>query len=205
MTNNWWDHSYTRDNGGRWRYAADKTFVPGAKDLHAKDIWKPHSLGTEWVEFPALITRTPHYKWASQWWATTEEQPPPSRPGNAIISADEWHDQQNKIIGLSAPELAPHAMINTNQLAHMLGIAPRTASSYLARGYLPKATINIEHHPLWSVPVIVRTLRKQQPVAAPKAKRSNKGNTIREYPAELSRLIRELGLDEPDQYELDNE
>jgi hypothetical protein len=201
----WWESSYKREKGGRWRYLSDSTYVPGAKDLRSGDLWRPKTIGHDWVEFPAFITRTPEFEWARQWWNTDEEMPKPTHAGGAIISAAEWDQNRTQLLGLTAPELCAQHMLTTETLATMLNIAPKTLSAYVARSYLPQPTVHHQRHPLWSVPVVIRTL-----TVARNARLERERKALHKRPPKtvvvdnLDQLLAQLGLDEPDDYELEH-
>jgi hypothetical protein len=200
----WWEPWYRRETGGRWRYCIDSAYVPGARDLRAKDLWVPRRIGTKFVEFPLEIVRTPAFKWARHWWASTEELPK-TLSGGAVVTSEEWEARRDELVGLSAPELNAWVMLTVGGLAALLNQPEKTTTSYIARGYLPKATVHHDRHPLWSVPIVLRTLavmQKQRRITKPPVSSRNPDDGSS---PDLNAMLRTFNLDDPDDYELNEQ
>lgn len=71
------------------------------------------------------------------------------------VEAEEWIDRRDEVVSMTAPELAPHLLLDVAAIAAVLGIAASTVRTYVARGYLPPPTIEGLSFPVWSVPQIV--------------------------------------------------
>jgi hypothetical protein len=203
--NQWWSPWYRREDGirARWRYVADGAFVPGATDVRAEDLWRPKRIDSQWIEFPGLVVRTPQFKWATNWWSSSHEGPAPTSSGGAVISAEEWDLHKDKLIGLNAPELCAQNMLTTESLAHMMGVTTKTVSAFVTRGYVPKPTVHHTRLPLWSIPVVVRSLAATRLAREAKRRpvRDRTPTTVTESLDELLMRL-DLNLDEPDDFEL---
>jgi hypothetical protein len=171
----WWLEWYSRDRAARWRYKIDGALVPGAKDLRLRHICIPTALNDDWVEVNSdLIHSWPALNWARNHAANA---PVPRYNGGVAIARDEWELNRDTLIGLTAPELSVAMMLNTKALASLLGIQPKTVSAYVTRGYLVGPTFNSDRHPLWSVPVLTRHLRKSREARRERERRAEQRRT----------------------------
>jgi len=78
------------------------------------------------------------------------------------VEAEEWNDRRDEVVSMTAPELAPHLLLDVAAIAAVLGIAASTVRTYLARGYLSPPTIEGLSFPVWTVPQIVATLSSRR-------------------------------------------
>jgi hypothetical protein len=150
--NRWWVASYRLDSTSKWRYVADGERVPGARTLTLEGLWRPRQVNPDSVAFPVEVIRG----WQEFDWATSIVTPYGAR--EVLVDVGEWELHRDVVAGLTAPELTVAVMVGVNQLASLFHVQPKTVTSYVARGYLPAATFNRGRSPLWSIPVLTRTL-----------------------------------------------
>ncbi len=190
--NQWWTASYRLDSTSKWRYVANDERVPGARTLTVEGLWKPRQVNPDSVAFPVEVVRG----WQEFRWATSIVIPPGTN--EVLVDVGEWELHRDTVAGLTAPELTVAAMVGVNQLASLFRVHPKTVTSYVARGYLPAATFNRGRSPLWSIPVLTRTLaalrqthraprRPQTPSLAPTSERLSL--------AAIDELLGSLGID----------
>lgn len=121
------------------------------------------------------------------------------------VEAEEWNERRSEVVSMTAPELAPHLLLDVAAIAAVLGIAASTVRTYVARGYLPPPTIEGLSFPVWSVPQIVATLSARRgqgrpratpvrPHSAPRPRRGTEPMSLDDIDAALARL----GLDDTD-------
>jgi hypothetical protein len=190
--NRWWIASYRLDSTSKWRYVADGERVPGARTLTVEGLWRPRQVNPDSVAFPVEVIRG----WQEFGWAKSIVTPYGAR--EVLVEVGEWELHRDVVAGLTAPELTVAAMVGVNQLASLFHVQPKTVTSYVARGYLPAATFNRGRSPLWSIPVLTRTLaalritnrssrRPPAPSLAPTSERMSL--------AAIDELLGSLGID----------
>ena len=190
--NQWWSASYRLDSSSKWRYVADGDCVPGARTLTLEGLWKPRQVNPDSVAFPVEVVRG----WPEFRWATSIVTPYGAR--EVLVDVGEWELHRDVVAGLIAPELTVAAMVGVNQLASLFHVHPKTVTSYVSRGYLPAATFNRGRSPLWSIPVLTRTLAAlrhtyrapQRPPASSLAPTSERMSL-----AAIDELLGSLGID----------
>ena len=190
---NWWTASYRRDNAAVWRYVVDNARVPGAHTLTVEGLWKPRRISPDVVAFPVEVVRGwPEFKWATSI-AT------PYTASEVVVDAGEWELHRENVAGLTAPELTVAAMVGVSQLAALFRVRPKTVTAYVARGYLPAATFNRGRAPLWSIPVLARTLaalrQSHSPLRRPPRAVTPVLSTERMSLKAIDELLGSLGID----------
>lgn len=160
-------NGYLRDRAGRWRYESSGRYVPGGRDITLNTLWRfPRTDRGVSVPVAALIAR--ELAWCRPY-VSTAGVVTKGRTTAVIIPLADWDDQAALVLGMDAPELAAHRMVDVGRLAAMLGTTRSTVRAYEARGQLPPRTIEGFGGPLWSVAIIVEWLkgrRRDQPSAA---------------------------------------
>lgn len=164
---------YHRDRGGRWRYLDGGELVPGARDLTLDRIWR-FRRAQGCVLVPIELTGRGHLEapipelgWCSSVALGVTDAPRtqavdhPARHRHQEvwrIPIDEWCARAAAPLGLEAPELAIDRLLDVAGVARVAGIGQGTVRSYLHRGYLPGPVRVLGGSPLWSVPIVVRSL-----------------------------------------------
>lgn len=202
-------NGYRRDERGIWRYELTSKTVPGARDVTMGEYWRfrPEADGN--VHIPLLCIELS----ATLSWARHAEQAPTRAIWRGLslpavrVSAGEWADRVDEVVSMTAPELAPHLLVDVGMLATMLGISTSTVRTYVTRGYLPPPTIEGLSFPVWSVPQLVATLstrRGQGRARTAKGPRYTSSRSRTARPAlsidELDAVLAQLGVDDADDW-----
>lgn len=140
--------AYVRGTDGVWRYV-DGGQVPGATDLTLADL----------LPLTGTADDRPHRR------LVTREDLARLRELGAGIEAllvrrtdPEELRCGDVVVGMSAPELHPMAMLTVRDIAELAGISKATVDSYRYRGSLPEPQVVRGRTPLWSRPVVQRWL-----------------------------------------------
>lgn len=152
---------YQRHGRDRWRYEATARLVPGARDVTLASLYDfGRSPDGSSVLVPVLQARTePELAWVL-------ELDPPAKMGFELTTGDgrgrtvlevpagEWEGRAGRVIGLVAPELVPHRLLDIEGVARVAGVTPQTVSTYLARGRMPEPVGRLGNSPVWTRPQI---------------------------------------------------
>jgi hypothetical protein len=152
---------YHRDAKGKWRYDSTNTLVPGAKTLTLNRTYR-FARDADFIYVPAVRIRTDAaLQWATIFQTTLLAH---SAKGMVVVKVPlaDWEDWATQSSGITAPELAPQLLLDTNRLAEILDVAASTVRAYVLRGYLPTPTVQGLSSPLWSRAVIAHHLHKQR-------------------------------------------
>lgn len=144
--------NYRRDPDGTWRYTADGSPVPGARDLLLSEAYAPEPDGAGHRVVPRawLRLRPGHpLAWVHEYTAVGERGP-------VLVPEAEWRGRAATVIGMQAPELHPAHLLGVDEVAAVAGIAPVTVRAYLHRRQMPPPVARIAGSPVWSRPVVER-------------------------------------------------
>lgn len=81
-----------------------------------------------------------------EWFYVFNDEPVPG-------AGDYYRDNPRKV-ELAAPELFVHQMLDTDDVAEILGVDRKTVSRMLSRGSLPLPQFRLGNSPVWARPVI---------------------------------------------------
>lgn len=147
---------YRRDKAGVWRYDWGGT-VPGARDDCLARRYRFAAHGASAVRIPQHLCTQPDLEWVLDHdvgAATNTVRWHGVEAPAVIVLRQCWQSHAYVPLGLYAPELAPHALLDTERAALRLGVQPSTISSYRARRKFPEPQFVVSNSPLWSVPVL---------------------------------------------------
>ena len=142
---------YVRSAAGEWLYEWGAS-VPGARDVHLRDLFRfeetETASGGAALAVPIKVwERSPQLAWCAAYWdprSTSDVIPVP-------VVAWDAHDE---LVGMTAPEFSPDRFLDTDAVAGLLGVSPRTISNYLVRRLMPLPIVRIGGSPVWTEPVI---------------------------------------------------
>jgi hypothetical protein len=148
---------YVLDHRHHWRYAATGLRVPGARHRTLDRLWDFGRYD------PVLVPQQTAAQAAElRWCAAVGEWDEVRLAGCTVpawrVDVDDWDDRARYSLGMDAPELAADRLVEVADVARILGVAPSTVTSYLARGRLPAPQVRLAGRPAWSLPVLVATL-----------------------------------------------
>jgi hypothetical protein len=153
-------HGYVRDPRGTWRYEATGAAVPGAHDLTIRRLWKFPSVGGGVAVPTELLPIAVELNFCRTYLGDRTQIAWQGRRVDAVVvPIDAWADEADLCLGIDAPELAVHRLVDTGRIAQMLGLETTTVRSYVQRGYFPRPTIEAFSFPLWAIPPLVFALR----------------------------------------------
>jgi hypothetical protein len=180
-------NGYQRDRAGRWRYETTSKYVPGARDITIASKWRfPKKGNNVLVPIAALIA--PELAWCRPYIASSAVRTS-GRITAIEIPLDDWKEQATRVIGMDAPELAAHLMVDIQRLATMLQTTPSTIRAYETRGQIPHRTIEGFNSPLWSVPIIVQWIERRLSNAPKVPKTTQRTPTKHKSPTEPLDLV----------------
>ncbi|PZF80479.1 helix-turn-helix transcriptional regulator [Jiangella anatolica] len=158
--------------GGIWVYTASRRPVPGAQDVTfgrryagaaraARDDGEYVLLDRDWLDGPEA---RPELRWVIPL-ATLAVDGEPS----VAVPVDEILARSDVVVGLSAPELDPSALLTASAIARLLGVTRSTVNAYHARQQMPPPVTTLSQRlPLWTRPVIdqwaARQTRRRRPL-----------------------------------------
>lgn len=157
--------------GGLWIYTASRQPVPGSSDVTFgrryagalrvhRDAGEYVLLDRGWLDGPDA---RPELRWCIPLGTLT-----PDVAGLVAVPVDEIEARSAVVVGLSAPELDPDALLTASAIARLLGVTRSTVNAYHARQQMPPpvATLN-QRLPLWTRPIIdhwaARQTRRRRP------------------------------------------
>jgi hypothetical protein len=170
---------YVRDQAGRWRYETTGRYVPGARDITLDSLWRfPRTSVDVLVPIAAIVA--PELSWCRHY-AASGALRTRGRITALAVPIPDWNDQNAVLLGMDAPELAAHRMVDIERLAAMLDTTPSTIRAYETRGQLPSRTIDGFNSPLWSVPIIVEHLKQRRANQPPKQTKPSASKRTRHH------------------------
>ncbi|MBB5786478.1 helix-turn-helix transcriptional regulator [Jiangella mangrovi] len=162
--------NYLRTSGS-WIYTASRQPVPGATDVTfgrryagalrvARDDGEFVLLDRAWLEGPES---RPELRWCIPLGTLAADGSP-----TVAVPVDEILARSSVVVGLSAPELDPEALLTASAIARLLGVTRSTVNAYHARHQMPPPVATLNNRlPLWTRPVIdhwaARQTRRRRP------------------------------------------
>jgi predicted DNA-binding transcriptional regulator AlpA len=156
---------------GSWIYTASQRPVPGAVDVTfgrryagalrvTRDDGEFVLLDRAWLEGPES---RPELRWCIPLGTLSLN---PADP--VAVPVDEILARSAVVVGLSAPELDPEALLTASAIARLLGVSRSTVNAYHARHQMPPPVATLNNRlPLWTRPVIdhwaARQTRRRRP------------------------------------------
>lgn len=141
---------YVRRDSGDWEYMWGGS-VPGARDLTPQDVYgfeQREQDGQLVVVIPAATWESDGaLGWCGAYWD------PRRKCEEILVPLPAWF-RRVETVGMDAPELSARRLLDTRQVAHMVGCSAPTISVYLSRGLMPLPVVRIGHSPAWARPQI---------------------------------------------------
>ena len=143
---------------GVWEYTWGGA-VPGARDVGLQDLYG-FEVGSDdagaYVLVPSVLAgSTPELAWCVTWWDHR------SRPDKIRVPQRAWDSHSKGVLGMSAPELMADRVLDTDGVAALAGMRPRTVANYLSRGLMPLPVLRVGGSPVWTAAVIERWLSER--------------------------------------------
>jgi hypothetical protein len=137
--------TYVRDEDGVWRYPWG-TPVPGAADLTLADLMRiDPGAASDGDGFRPLSPE--EQEWLAGRRADIDQVLVRRRGGQPPDAGD-------LIIGMTAPELHPLALMTVGDIARAAGVSKATIDSYRYRGSLPRPQVVRGRTPMWARPIV---------------------------------------------------
>ena len=163
---------YYLDGAGVLRYAHDSVQVPGQQRVTLARRWRfARDAGV--VMVPAVWVRVrDELAWCSRIAAPVTHT---SVAGGHIaahpVPAAVWDEMARHYFAVTAPELAPDALLGVGEVAEVAQLAPSSVPTFAARGVLPEPTVRLGRVPLWSAPVLSAWLANRRDPGRPRRRR----------------------------------